>query len=85
MFPDKLTPEVTALSEHKDRGIPYDAAPTTNPYFGQPEDAFELINKYGTYNIQPTNEQENAFPMIAQGLPTQWRDLRVEKTELEKE
>lgn len=54
-----------------------------NPFFGQPEDTFELINKYGTYNIQPTNEQENLFPMVTQGLPKKWRDMAVEKQDLE--
>jgi len=28
----------------------------------------ELINQYGTYNIQPTADTENVFPAIAQGL-----------------
>ena len=36
---------------------------------GQPETAFELINKYGTYEIQPTAESGNSYPKIAQGLP----------------
>lgn len=35
---------------------------------GQPEDAFEQINKYGTYNIQPTADTDNEFPAISQGL-----------------
>lgn len=35
----------------------------------QPETALELINKYGTYNIQPTADTVNRFPAIAQGLP----------------
>ena len=36
---------------------------------GNAETAFELINKYGTYEIQPTSDTENPFPKIAQGLP----------------
>ena len=36
---------------------------------GQPETAEELINKYGTYEIQPTADSGNVFPTIAQGLP----------------
>lgn len=36
---------------------------------GQPETAADLINKYGTYNIQPTAESENEYPAIAQGYP----------------
>ena len=34
-----------------------------------PDDSFQLVNKYGTYEIQPTAETENSFPTIAQGLP----------------
>ncbi len=32
-----------------------------------PATAEELVNKYGTYNIQPTADTENEFPCIAQG------------------
>lgn len=30
------------------------------------ESAFDMVNKYGTYNIQPTADTENEFPAIAQ-------------------
>ena len=43
--------------------------PSANAVLDQPKDVFELINKYGTYNIQPTAETENSFPKISQGLP----------------
>ncbi len=36
---------------------------------GQPVDAADMINKYGTYQIQPTSDSENDFPMISGGLP----------------
>lgn len=42
----------------------------TEPVSGQPETCDELISKYGTYEIQPTNDSDNAFPKISQGLPT---------------
>ena len=42
--------------------------PSANSVQGQSQNAFELINKYGTYNIQPTNDSDNEFPEIAQGL-----------------
>jgi hypothetical protein len=42
--------------------------PSANNVAGQPETAFELINKYGTYNIQPTCDSGNDFPKIAQGI-----------------
>ncbi|MGN0519436.1 MAG: hypothetical protein ACI4LB_01730 [Candidatus Fimenecus sp.] len=35
---------------------------------GNPETAHEMVNKYGTYEIQPTNDTKNPFPTIAQGL-----------------
>ena len=34
-----------------------------------PETPWEMVNKYGTYEIQPTGETDNEFPTIAQGLP----------------
>ncbi len=36
---------------------------------GRPENVSELINKYGTYEIQPTADTDNPFPKISQGLP----------------
>lgn len=36
---------------------------------GQPSDSFDMVNKYGTYEIQPTADSDNEFPKIAQGLP----------------
>lgn len=34
-----------------------------------PDTVYDLINKYGTYEIQPTSDTDNAFPKISQGLP----------------
>lgn len=48
--------------------MPYHPTPSSEPIFGQPMDCYDMVNKYGTYNIQPTNESENEFPAIAQGL-----------------
>ena len=45
----------------------------------QPETAFELLNKYGTYEIQPTCDSDNDFPKIAQGLPKQENRKIVDK------
>ena len=44
--------------------------PRTEPVFGQPETCDELLHKYGTYEIQPTDDSDNDFPKISQGLPT---------------
>ncbi len=43
--------------------------PSTDPVMTEPVDSFDMVNKYGTYNIQPTSQTENPFPKIAQGLP----------------
>ena len=45
----------------------------------QPETSFELVNKYGTYEIQPTCDSDNDFPKIAQGLPKQKNRKIVDK------
>ncbi len=42
--------------------------PSSNDYSKHPDSSFDLINKYGTYEIQPTADTDNPFPHIAQGL-----------------
>ena len=69
--------------KRKDRGFPYDAAPDVHQFRGVPQNCFDLVNQYGTYNIQPTSNTENLFPMIAPGLPEQWKEMKLSKTELE--
>ena len=59
-----LSPEVNFMPR-KDPGMPYDLAPMLKARFGQPDDCADLVNKYGTYNIQPTSDTENLFPLIA--------------------
>lgn len=49
-----------------------------NDIAGMPEDAFQMVNKYGTYNIQPTADSDNEFPEIAQGLPEAKEHKEVE-------
>ena len=43
------------------------SVPSTADITGNPENCFEMVNKYGTYNIQPTADTVNPFPAIAQG------------------
>ncbi len=71
------------MQNDRSEKLPYDDTPMAHAHFGQPEDVGDLINKYGTYNIQPTNEQENPFPAIMQALPTAWREREVTKDELD--
>lgn len=42
---------------------------SSKPVDKAPHDSFDLVNKYGTYEIQPTADTTNFFPEIAQGFP----------------
>lgn len=46
--------------------------------------AFEMVNRFGTYEIQRTADTENDFPTIAQGLSKDYprklaREIKKEK------
>lgn len=41
--------------------------PSVEAEQGNPETAFETVNRYGTYNVQATADTENPFPTVAQG------------------
>ena len=69
--------------KRKDRGFPYDAAPDVHQFRGVPQNCFDLVNQYGTYNIQPTADTDNLFALIAPGLPRRWREMKLEKGDLE--
>lgn len=34
----------------------------------QEKDAYDMVNAYGTYEIQPTADTDNQYPAIAQGF-----------------
>ena len=69
-------------SNQKPSGMPDCKNPSVQQIPGQPESAWELINRYGTYEVQPSNDSENEFPAIAQGLPTQCKNQRWTKEAL---
>lgn len=60
------------------------STPSSNGIYGQPETAFEMVNKYGTYNIQPTSDSGNEFPAISQGLAKKLKGKEIPKDEVEK-
>lgn len=41
--------------------------PSVKNETGNPETVFEMVNRYGTYEIQATADTENQYPAIAQG------------------
>ncbi|MBE6729328.1 MAG: hypothetical protein E7568_03740 [Ruminococcaceae bacterium] len=46
------------------------------PVYDQPENVTELVNKYGTYEIQPTCNTLNKYPTIAQGYSKKDKNAR---------
>ena len=63
--------------------FPHDATPDVHDFSSPPENVRALVNMYGTYNIQPTCDTPNLFPLIGPGLPRQWREMRLGKQELD--
>ena len=63
--------------------FPHDATPDVHSFSSPPENVRELINMYGTYNIQRTADTGNFFPAIAQGLPKDTH-FKIGRTELDK-
>ena len=56
------------MSEKKENNrLPVDDI-SSEPFGGMPETAFEMVNRYGTYEIQATSDTENMYPAIAQGF-----------------
>ena len=51
------------------RQNPQSQLPERGP--GWPEGQDDVINKYGTYEVQDTADTDNRYPLIAQGMPTQ--------------
>lgn len=54
------------MKNKKDKNIITEIS--SNAVHGNPEDVFGMLNKYGTYEIQPTSDTENTFPLISSGL-----------------
>ena len=48
--------------------------PPTERVPGYPDGPDDVINRYGTYEIQPTADTDHRYPMIAQGLSRDGRE-----------
>ena len=62
--------------------LPHDATPDIHQFSSPPESVGELINMYGTYNVQRTCDTDNLFPMIGHALPSQWKGMEIGKQKL---
>ena len=82
-----LAVEVSFLANKKkqDPGFPYDATPDVHRFSGNAGSCFDMVNQYGTYEIQRTQDTENMFPMIMQGLPKEWENIHMDKWDVENE
>ncbi|MBQ6798146.1 MAG: hypothetical protein IJP11_02795 [Oscillospiraceae bacterium] len=55
----------------KEEKLPYVGDPTVQQIIGQPDSCWEMVNRWGTYEVQATQDTDNMFPAIAQGYPTE--------------
>lgn len=70
------------MARKRREGLPRDATPDIHQFSSPPESVGELINMYGTYNVQRTCDTDNLFPMIGHALPTQWKGMAIGKQKL---
>ena len=70
------------MARKRREGLPHDAPPDIHQFSSPPESVGELINMYGTYNVQRTCDTDNLFPMIGHALPTQWKGMAIGKQKL---
>ena len=63
--------------------LPPDATPDVHEFHAPPEDIHDIINGWGTYNIQATDNTENTFPLIGPGLPKKWKDRKISKEDMD--
>lgn len=61
------------MQDHKSR------PPERKP--GWPDGDDDVINKYGTYEVQRTNGMENRYPMISQGISIKEAREQLEEAE----
>lgn len=66
-------PEVSCMENHKSQ------PPERKP--GWPEGDDDVINKYGTYEVQRTSGTEHPYPMIAQGISPQEAQEQLDAAE----
>ncbi|MBQ3052836.1 MAG: hypothetical protein IJD55_03970 [Clostridia bacterium] len=66
------------------KGKKIDKIPSTRGQVVLPESSIQMVNNYGTYEIQPTANTENQYPAIAQGFNKKIIENDCENIEAEK-
>lgn len=49
--------------------LAHDITPDVHQFHAPPENIHDIINGWGTYNIQATSDTENLFPSLARAYP----------------
>ena len=52
------------MKEENKARFPYDETPMMKHFPGNAEDCFDMVNQYGTYEIQRTADTANFFPTV---------------------
>ena len=55
--------------------------PSTIEQNGLPENCSEMVNFFGTYNIQQTDNASNTYPAIGEGLAEEEAEKLIEESE----
>ena len=63
--------------------LPHDATPDVHEFHHPPQSVQDIVNQWGTYNVQATSDTENLFPLVGPALPRRWRGLHIGKPEIE--
>lgn len=66
--------ELSKKEKKKDNKI--NLTPSVTPVPEMPIDSIDMVNTFGTYNIQPTNDTDNDFPKISQGMSDKEKEKR---------
>ncbi len=53
--------------------------PMSVPEKTRQDTVWGMINKFGTYEIQSTNDTENEYPAIMQGLPDNMKNVKEDQ------
>lgn len=52
----------------KKNNMGYSLSPASDVDETTPENSFQMVNRFGRCNVQATNNTDNSYPEIAQGL-----------------
>lgn len=66
------------------KNFPYDATPDVHEFHHPPQSVQDVVNQWGTYNVQATSDTDDLFPLIAPGLPRSWKNMKLDRQQLDR-